>query len=147
MITYTDDSQIERKTKVAKYASNGGLGNPTAKAEAQVGKLQSWLKPKGEGADAPIAPLIVFTKPDVELQVPERYEHILLLKSLKGYLQRHTTPALPGPLYRALADAVTPPAGEAVAVESNDAAEAAAEPVVKPTSRRKEKRRKKSRQN
>ena len=26
MLTYTDQSQIERKTKVAKYASLGGLG-------------------------------------------------------------------------------------------------------------------------
>ena len=126
---------------------HGGLGNPTAEGEAQVAKLQAWLKPKGEGVDAPVQSLVLFTKPEVELTVPERYEQIMLLKSLKGYLQRHTTPALPGPLYRALADAVTPPAGEAVAVESNDAAEAAAEPVVKPTSRRKEKRRKKSRQN
>ena len=126
---------------------HGGLGNPTAEGEAQVAKLQAWLKPHGEGVDAPIQPLVVFSKPEVDLQVPERYEHIMLLKGLRGYLQRHTTPALPGPLYRALAEAVTPAAAEAVTIGEDDAVEATAEPVVKPTSRRKEKRRKKSRQN
>lgn len=125
---------------------HGGLGDPTGEAEAQIAHLQKWLKPKGEGVDAPVQPLIVFSKPEVDLQVPDGNENIMPLKGLKTFLQRHTTPALPSPLYRALGDAITPQA-EAVSSEEDSAEETTtAEPTEKPLSRRKEKRRKKSKQ-
>ncbi len=119
---------------------HGGLGNPTAEAQSQIARLQKWLKPNGEGADAPVKPLIVFTKPEVELQVPEQAEHIMPLNGLKSYLQRHTTPALSSAMYRALADAITPQA-DAVSSDDEPADETPSQPVSK-----KEKRRKKQKQ-
>ncbi|MCA1552745.1 MAG: NERD domain-containing protein [Chloroflexi bacterium] len=116
---------------------HGGLGNPTAEADAQIARLQKWLKPNGVGADAPVKPMIVFTKPEVELNVPERSEHIMPLKSLKGYLQRHTTPALSSAVYRALADAVTPQGGTVTVQDDEGTPEPASAPMSKKDKRRK----------
>lgn len=125
---------------------HGGLGNPTAEADAQIQKLQKWLKPRpqprstgegrGEGVDAPVKPLIVFTKPEAALQIANGHDEIVPLKDLKAYLQQHTTPAVSSAIYRALADAVTP---QGEAASEGDEAETESKP---PADTRRRKRRK-----
>ncbi len=120
---------------------HGGLGQPTAEADAQIARLQKWLKPNGEGADAPIKPLIVFTKPEAELRIADGHDYIMPLKDLKAYLQKRTTPALSSALYRALAGAVTPQ-GEAEPAEAESEEEEVMETAPAPTSSKKSRRKK-----
>lgn len=119
---------------------HGGLGNPTVEANVQIKKLQAWLKPEGEGADTPVKPLIVFTKPEAELDITEGHDEIMHLKNLKSYLLKHTTPALPSALYRALADAVTPETEAETAEDETE--EESAEPAPTAPSSKKSRRKK-----
>jgi len=100
---------------------HGGLGQPTLEANAEIEKLQKWLKPNGEGADAPIARLIVFSKPEAELDIASGHDYIMPIKNLKSYLLKHAALPLPSDLYQALAEAITPHA--AADVETADDAE------------------------
>ena len=109
-------SQPPSLTRLWRDWRHGGLGDPTGEAAAQIKRLKAQLKDRVP--DAPIDALVVFTNPAAELSVPEDRDDIMLLNDLKDYLAAHTTPALPGPQYRALAEAVTP--AEAAADDSDD---------------------------
>ncbi len=126
---------------------HGGLGDPTAEANTQIKKLQAWLKlppqplprPTEDGqADAPIKPLVLFSKPEAELEIAEGYDYIMPLKNLKAYLLKHTTPALPSPVYRALAEAITP---EAESEPEAEEPQAESEPTPTKASRKSRRKR------
>jgi hypothetical protein len=133
-------SQPPSLTRLWRDWRHGGLGNPTGEAASQIKRLQAQLKDT-PAADAPVAPLIVFTNPSVELHVPDDRDDMMRIDDLKSYLAAHTTPALPGPQYRALAEAITP--AEAASEESADEPadeEPPAPPAPKSQGRRKRRR-------
>lgn len=103
---------------------HGGLGDPTLEVGAEIEKLQKWLKPKGEGVDAPIKPVVVFSKPEAELDIAGEHDYIMPIKNLRNYLVRQTAEPLAAALYQALADAVIPQ--DATEAAADDEAEAEA---------------------
>jgi hypothetical protein len=105
---------------------HGGLGDPTLEVSAEIEKLQKWLKPKGEGVDAPIRPIVVFSKPEAELDIASEHDYIMPIKNLRNYLVRQTAEPLAAALYQALADAITPQ--DATEAAADDEAEAQSHP-------------------
>ena len=121
---------------------HGGLGNPTAEADALVKKVEAVLKTNGNTESMPVLPLIVFTKQDAVLAIAAGNENVILLQALKSYMQQHTTPAISSGMYRTLADAITPQAEVPEADDDSAGAEPSQDSGPSQTRRRKQRKRK-----
>lgn len=121
---------------------HGGLGDPSAEANALIAKVQALLKTDGSTETAPVLPLFVFSKPGAVLETAPGHDNVVILQDLKAWLQQHTTPAISGPMYRLLADAITPRAAAEAADDSGGGAEPEGESGPPPARRRKQRKRK-----
>ena len=135
-------SQPSSLARTFRDLRHGGLGDPSAEANALVAKVQATLKTEGSTESGPVLPLFVFSKPSAVLEIAPGHDNVVHLQDLKAWLQQHTTPAISGPAYRMLADAITPRAAGGVEDDAGSGADPADESSPAPVRRRKQRKRK-----
>ncbi len=119
---------------------HGGLGHPTGEAEAQIERFKKWLAPKSGDLPLNIRPLILFSDPAAEVEVPAGYDYIMPLKQLKGYLLERKNETMPNGAYQRIVEAIG--LADSAAVEDDGAdAETAAKPGTPARAERRRKRR------
>ena len=78
------------------------LGNPSRQARREAEKLRAFVAAHLPEANATVTPLVVFTSPQVTLEVVEPTVPAMLVRDLKAHL-RGTVGTLASPDYKALA--------------------------------------------
>lgn len=76
-------------SRLFRFFADEGLGNPTAEASQNAGKVAGLLKDYPEAADLPLEPLIVFTNAEAQLTINSTEIPILKGKKLKNYIREN----------------------------------------------------------
>jgi hypothetical protein len=69
------------------WASQESIGNPTKAAQLEVETLQAQLAKKLPNVEVPLTPVVVFSNPDVELDVSDTAVPAIHIKKLKDWLR------------------------------------------------------------
>jgi len=69
------------------WASQESIGNPTKAAQLEVETLQAQLAKKLPNVEVPLTPVVVFSNPDVELDVSDAAVPVVHIKKLKDWLR------------------------------------------------------------
>ncbi len=69
------------------WASQESIGNPTKAAQLEVETLQAQLAKKLPNVEVPLTPVVVFSNPDVELDISDTAVPVVHIKKLKDWLR------------------------------------------------------------
>ena len=69
------------------WASQESIGNPAKAAQLEVEALQAHLAKKLPDVEVPLTPVVVFSNPDVELDVSDTAVPVIHIKKLKDWLR------------------------------------------------------------
>jgi len=95
--------QIQLKRLLPALAEDP-LGRPAKRARKDVQKMQRLLTERLPECEVPILPIVVFTHPNVELQVVEPAVPTVQLRDLRTYLRGVGGKAMPAATLKALTD-------------------------------------------
>jgi hypothetical protein len=101
--------------RVLRIFNPENLGNPVREAEWDREALEGWLQQHAEGLKVTVEPVVVFTSPQVDLDLRSPSVRPIKAKALKDALRKSDTAGLSGDDYRQLAsafDAAARAAGE-----------------------------------
>jgi hypothetical protein len=72
---------------ILRFFGQEGLGNPTKEVRAEVGRLSKWASGQGSKWEVPIEGVIVFTNPEVDLEIENPTVPVLDGKRFKSFLR------------------------------------------------------------
>lgn len=75
-------------SRLLRWVGQEGLGKPDRELEHEIQKIQDWLQKQARDLEVPVRGAVVFTHPNVELQLDDPPVPAMLPKQLKGWLRK-----------------------------------------------------------